>query len=208
VIRHQRQSNFCLERKRQSATGTILSEGRFSNSESIHAPSTLESLVSPLGFEPRIHEPFRLARFSSQILIQNYINQYLEGECSLGKFALNLSLRPRSTLLSRAAKLRREDEASEDTLEGLLFEFKQEAVRLVESGQRVSEAARRLGVAEQRLSNWARCIVRARSGHLVQAILVTQRIQNGRWKGQKPWSGCYRSLGGARFPWIGSFEKA
>jgi transposase len=36
------------------------------------------------------------------------------------------------------------------------LEFKQEAVRLVESGQRVSEAARTLGVVEQTLSNWVK----------------------------------------------------
>ena len=36
------------------------------------------------------------------------------------------------------------------------LEFKQEAVRLVESGQRISEAARSLGVVEQTLSNWVR----------------------------------------------------
>lgn len=34
------------------------------------------------------------------------------------------------------------------------LEFNQEAVRLVESGQHVSEAGRRLGVVEQALSNW------------------------------------------------------
>ena len=34
------------------------------------------------------------------------------------------------------------------------YEFKLEAVRLVESGQRVAEAARSLGVIEQTLSNW------------------------------------------------------
>ena len=34
------------------------------------------------------------------------------------------------------------------------YEFKMEAVRLVESGQGVAEAARSLGVVEQTLSNW------------------------------------------------------
>jgi transposase len=34
------------------------------------------------------------------------------------------------------------------------YEFKMEAVRLVESGQRVADAARTLGVVEQTLSNW------------------------------------------------------
>ena len=36
------------------------------------------------------------------------------------------------------------------------LEYKHEAVRLVESGQGVSEAARSLGIAEQTLSNWIR----------------------------------------------------
>lgn len=34
------------------------------------------------------------------------------------------------------------------------LEFKQEAVRLVQSGQRVAAAARSLGIAEQTLHNW------------------------------------------------------
>jgi transposase len=36
------------------------------------------------------------------------------------------------------------------------LEFKQEAVRLVESGQSPASAARTLGVAEQTLGNWMR----------------------------------------------------
>ena len=36
------------------------------------------------------------------------------------------------------------------------LEFKQEAVRLVESGQSIAEAARRLEVVEQTLSNWVK----------------------------------------------------
>jgi transposase len=34
------------------------------------------------------------------------------------------------------------------------FEFKQEAVRLVESGQTLAAATRSLGVVEQTLGNW------------------------------------------------------
>jgi putative transposase len=44
------------------------------------------------------------------------------------------------------------------------YEFKQEAVRLVESGQRVAEVARSLGVVEQTLSNWIKA---HKSGKLV-----------------------------------------
>jgi transposase len=36
------------------------------------------------------------------------------------------------------------------------LEFKQEAVRLVESGQRLAAAARSLGVVEQTLGNWVK----------------------------------------------------
>jgi len=36
------------------------------------------------------------------------------------------------------------------------LEFKQEAVRVVESGQSLAEAARSLGVVEQTLSNWVK----------------------------------------------------
>jgi len=36
------------------------------------------------------------------------------------------------------------------------LEYKQEAVRLVESGQKVSAAARSLGIVEQTLSNWVK----------------------------------------------------
>jgi transposase len=36
------------------------------------------------------------------------------------------------------------------------LEFKQEAVRLVESGQSIAEAAGSLGVVEQTLSNWVK----------------------------------------------------
>jgi len=36
------------------------------------------------------------------------------------------------------------------------LEFKQEAVRLVESGQGIAAAARSLGVVEQTLSNWVK----------------------------------------------------
>ena len=63
---------------------------------------------------------------------------------------------PQNVSLSGAAKLRREDEYVEDTAKAYTLEFKQEAVLLVESGQRVSEAARSLGVVEQTLSNWVK----------------------------------------------------
>ena len=44
------------------------------------------------------------------------------------------------------------------------YEFKMEAVRLVESGQSVAQAARSLGVIDQTLSNWIKA---HKSGKLV-----------------------------------------
>jgi transposase len=43
------------------------------------------------------------------------------------------------------------------------LEFKQEAVRLVEAGQSIAEAARTLGVVDQTLFNWVKA---KREGHL------------------------------------------
>ena len=43
------------------------------------------------------------------------------------------------------------------------MEYKQEAVRLVASGQRVSAAARSLGIVEQTLANWVKA---AKAGQL------------------------------------------
>jgi transposase len=47
------------------------------------------------------------------------------------------------------------------------LEFKQEAVRLVESGQSVARAAGSLGVVEQTLSNW----VKAHFAGTLQAVV-------------------------------------
>jgi transposase len=46
------------------------------------------------------------------------------------------------------------------------LEFKQEAVRLVESGQSIARAARSLGVVEQTLANWMKA---HRAGKLKEA---------------------------------------
>lgn len=50
------------------------------------------------------------------------------------------------------------------------LEFKLEAVRLVESGQSIAEAARNLGVVEQTLANWV--VPRLRSGRSWDGIRV------------------------------------
>jgi transposase len=47
------------------------------------------------------------------------------------------------------------------------LEFKQEAVRLVESGQGIAAAVRSLGVVEQTLSNWGKA---HRAGRLKEAV--------------------------------------
>ena len=47
------------------------------------------------------------------------------------------------------------------------LEFKLEAVRLVESGQRIAEASRSLGVVEQTLANWVKL---SRAGKLKEVV--------------------------------------
>ena len=49
------------------------------------------------------------------------------------------------------------------------LEFKQEAVRLVESGQSIAGAARTLGVVDQTLFNWVKA---SRQGRLTQSASV------------------------------------
>jgi transposase len=56
------------------------------------------------------------------------------------------------------------------------LEFKQEAVRLVESGQSQAAAARSLGVVEQTLGNWIR---EHRAGTLKGALSNVQLQKNG-----------------------------
>ena len=59
------------------------------------------------------------------------------------------------------------------------LEFKQEAVRLVESGQGIAAAARSLGVVEQTLSNWVRA---HRAGTLKEEVSGKAGVTRNRRK--------------------------
>lgn len=67
-----------------------------------------------------------------------------------------MSLPPQNVPLSRVDKCEGMKKMAKIPRKAYTLEFKQEAVRLVESGQRVSEAARSLGMVEQTLSNWVK----------------------------------------------------
>jgi transposase len=54
------------------------------------------------------------------------------------------------------------------------YEFKMEAVRLVESGQSIAEAARSLGVIEQTLSNWMKA-------HRAGKLTAVGRVTGDNW---------------------------
>jgi transposase len=58
------------------------------------------------------------------------------------------------------------------------LEFKQEAVRLVESGLSIAEAARSLGVVEQTLSNW----VKAHRAGKLKEVGGKTGVQRSRWR--------------------------
>ena len=71
------------------------------------------------------------------------------------------------------------------------LEFKQEAVRLVESGQRISEAARSLGVVEQTLSNWVRAHRAGKLSGSARGAELTAELSRLRKFGQRDeWKGC------------------
>jgi len=58
------------------------------------------------------------------------------------------------------------------------LEYKQEAVRLVQSGRRVSEAARSLGISEQTLSNWIKADQAGRlNGSARGSTLTTEQME-------------------------------
>jgi transposase len=65
------------------------------------------------------------------------------------------------------------------------LEFKQEAVRLVESGQTLASAARSLGVVEQTLGNWVKL---HRAGKLKGAIgksaVTAEQMEIGRLRAE------------------------
>ena len=65
------------------------------------------------------------------------------------------------------------------------LEFKQEAVRLVESGQSLAAAARSLGVVEQTLSNWVQA---HRAGALKAVVgksaVTAEQMEISRWRAE------------------------
>ncbi len=64
---------------------------------------------------------------------------------------------PRKTsLLASCCNREEETEMEKVTRRGYTLEYKQEAVRLVFSGQKVSAAAKALGIVEQTLANWVK----------------------------------------------------
>lgn len=64
------------------------------------------------------------------------------------------------------------------------LEYKQEAVRLVASGQRLAAAAKALGIVEQTLANWVKA---DRAGHLrglSSEQVSAERMENIRLRGE------------------------
>ena len=75
------------------------------------------------------------------------------------------------------------------------LEFKQEAVRLVESGQSISAASRTLGLVEQTLFNWVKALQIARRRHLsAEALLVHIRAVYAANRGAYGWPRIWREI--------------
>ena len=64
------------------------------------------------------------------------------------------------------------------------LEYKQEAVRLVTSGQRVSAAALSLGIEEQRLANWVKSDKAGQLRGLSSEQLSAERMENIRLRAE------------------------
>jgi transposase len=64
------------------------------------------------------------------------------------------------------------------------LEYKQEAVRLVSSGQRVSAAAKALGIVEQTLANWVKADRAGQLRGLSVEHLSAERMENIRLRAE------------------------
>jgi transposase len=64
------------------------------------------------------------------------------------------------------------------------LEYKQEAVRLVSSGQRVSAAAKALGIVEQTLANWVKADKAGQLRGLSVEQLSAERMENIRLRAE------------------------
>ncbi len=64
------------------------------------------------------------------------------------------------------------------------LEYKQEAVRLVHSGQRVSAAAKALGIVEQTLANWVKADKQGQLRGLSSEQLSAERMENIRLRAE------------------------
>ena len=66
------------------------------------------------------------------------------------------------------------------------LEYKQEAVRLVASGQRVAAAAKSLGIVEQTLANWVKADKLGQLRGLSSEQLSAERMENIRLRRVEP----------------------
>ena len=64
------------------------------------------------------------------------------------------------------------------------LEYKQEAVRLVASGQKVSAAAKALGIVEQTLANWVKAEKAGQLRGLSSEQLSAERMENIRLRAE------------------------
>jgi len=64
------------------------------------------------------------------------------------------------------------------------LEYKQEAVRLVSSGQRVAAAAKALGIVEQTLANWAKAEKVGQLRGVKSAQVSAERMENNRLRAE------------------------
>ncbi len=64
------------------------------------------------------------------------------------------------------------------------MEYKQEAVRLVASGQKVSAAAKALGIVEQTLANWVKADKAGQLRGLSSEQLSAERMENIRLRAE------------------------
>ena len=77
------------------------------------------------------------------------------------------------------------------------LEYKHEAVRLVHSGQKVSAAAKALGIVEQTLANWVKTDKRGQLRGLSSEQVSAERMENNRPRAERERVGISSAPGAA-----------
>lgn len=87
------------------------------------------------------------------------------------------------------------------------LEYKQEAVRLVTSGQRVASAAKALGIVEQTLANWVKAEKTGQLRGVPSEQVSAERMENIRLRAELAWVTMERDILGKATAYFAKVQR-